>query len=46
MAQANFTTIKHIAANLLARTKGKVSLRLKGKVAAWDDALLAGLLNT
>jgi predicted transposase YbfD/YdcC len=44
-APANFTTIKHIATNLLARAKDKDSLRLKRKVAAWDDEFLAGLLN-
>ena len=44
-APANFTTIKHIATNLLARAKGKDSLRLKRKVAAWDDQFLASLLN-
>jgi predicted transposase YbfD/YdcC len=44
-APANFTIIKHIATNLLARAKGKDSLRLKRKVAAWDDEFLAGLLN-
>jgi predicted transposase YbfD/YdcC len=44
-APANFTTIKHIAANLLARAKGKDSLRLKRKVAAWDDEFLAGLIS-
>src|SRR6202049_905475 len=36
-APANFTTIKHIALNLIRRAPGKVSLRLKRKVAAWDD---------
>ena len=45
-APANFTTIKHIATNLLARAKGKDCLRLKRKAAAWDDEFLAGLLNT
>lgn len=44
-APANFTTIKHIATNLLARAKGKDSLRLKRKVAAWDDEFLAGLIS-
>jgi predicted transposase YbfD/YdcC len=44
-APANFTTIKHIATNLLARAKGKDSLRLKRKVAAWDDEFLACLIS-
>jgi hypothetical protein len=44
-APANFTIIKHIAADLLARARGKDSLRSKRKVAAWDDALLASLIS-
>lgn len=43
-APANFTTIKHIALNLMRRGKGKDSLRLKRKVAAWDDNYLASLI--
>jgi predicted transposase YbfD/YdcC len=43
-APANFTTIKHIALNLLRRAPGKDSLRLKRKVAAWDDDFLARLI--
>lgn len=43
-APANFTTIKHIAHNLIRRAPGKDSLRLRRKVAAWDDAFLAGLI--
>lgn len=43
-APANFTTIKHIALNLMRRGKGKDSLRLKRKVAAWDDEYLASLI--
>ena len=44
-APANFTTIKHIATNLLVRGKGKDSLRLSRKVAAWDDDYLASLIT-
>jgi len=33
-APANFTTIKHIALNLIRRASGKDSLRLRRKVAA------------
>lgn len=40
-APANFTTIKHMALNLIRRAPGKDSIRLKRKVAAWDDAFLA-----
>src|SRR6266478_4765975 len=43
-APANFTTLKHIAHNLIRRAPGKDSLRLKRKVAAWDDEFLASLI--
>jgi len=43
-APANFTTIKHIALNLTRRAPGKDSLRVKRKVAAWDDDYLASLI--
>lgn len=43
-APANFTTIKHIALNLIRRAPGKDSFRLKRKVAAWDDEFLASLV--
>ena len=43
-APANFTTIKHMAHNLLRTTGGKDSLRLRRKVAAWDDDFLAGII--
>jgi predicted transposase YbfD/YdcC len=43
-APANFTTIKHMATNLLVRAPGKDSMRLKRKVAAWDDEFLASLI--
>jgi len=44
-APANFTTIKHMALNLLRRAPGKDSLRLRRKVAAWDDDFLASLIT-
>jgi predicted transposase YbfD/YdcC len=37
-APANFTTLKHMAHNLIRKAPGKDSLRLRRKVAAWDDA--------
>ena len=43
-APANFTTIKHIALNLTRRAPGKDSLRLRRKVAAWDDDFLISLV--
>lgn len=43
-APANFTTIKHMALNLIQRVKGKQSIRASRKIAAWDDAYLASLI--
>jgi len=45
-APANFTTIKHMAHNLIRKAPGKDSLRLKRKVAAWDDDFLASIVST
>ena len=45
-APANFTTIKHMALNLLKRPGGKQSLRGRRKAAGWDDDFLASLLTT
>jgi len=44
-APANFATVKHMASNLLRRAPGKDSLRVKRKLAAWDDDYLATLLT-
>ncbi|MFD0387860.1 ISAs1 family transposase (plasmid) [Tistrella bauzanensis] len=43
-APANFTTLKHMAHNLLRQAPGKDSLRLRRKVAAWDDDFLASII--
>ena len=43
-APANFVTIKHIAYNLMRRATTKDSMRLRRKVAAWDDDFLARLI--
>jgi len=43
-APANFATIKHIASNLMRRAAGKKSMRVKRRLAAWDDAYLASLI--
>ena len=43
-APANFTTIKHMAHNLLRRPSGKDSFRVRRKVAGWDDEYLASLI--
>ena len=43
-APANFTTIEHMALNLIRRVKGKQSIRASRKVAAWDDEYLASLI--
>ena len=44
-APANFSTIKHIALNLLRRPPGKQSLRGRRKAASWDDDFLASLIT-
>ena len=44
-APANFTTIKHMALNLIRRAPGKDSMRLKRKVAAWDDRFLETVIT-
>ncbi len=44
-APANFATVKHMASNLLRRAPGKDSLRVKRRVAAWDDDFLANLIT-
>ena len=43
-APANFVTIKHMAYNLKRRAKTKDSMRLRRKLAAWDDDFLASLI--
>jgi len=43
-APANFTTLKHMAHNLIRKAPGKDSLRIKRKVAAWGDDFLASLI--
>lgn len=43
-APANFTTLKHMATNLLRRAASKDSLRLRRKVASWDDDFLVSLI--
>lgn len=44
-APANFTTIRHIAHNLIRRADAKDSMRLRIKVASWDDEFLASLVT-
>jgi len=44
-APANFTTIKHMAHNILRTATSKDSMRLRRKVAAWDDNFLASLIT-
>ena len=44
-APANFATVKHMASNLLRRAPGKDSLRVKRRVAAWDDDFLESLIT-
>jgi predicted transposase YbfD/YdcC len=44
-APANFTTLKHMALNLIRRAKSNDSIRLRRKVAAWDDEFLVSLIT-
>lgn len=44
-APANFTTIKHMALNVIRNDTGKASLRLKRKAAAWDDEFLVSMVR-
>lgn len=44
-APANFTTIKHMALNLLRRPTVKLSMRGRRKAASWDDDFLARLVT-
>jgi len=43
-APAHFVTIKHMANNLIRKSPGKDSQRLKRITAAWDDDFLASLV--
>lgn len=43
-APANLATIKHMAGNLLRHGAGKQSLRVKRRLAAWDDDYLVSLI--
>jgi hypothetical protein len=44
-APANFTTIKHMALNMLRKASGKSSMRSRRKAAGWDDDFLASLVK-
>ncbi len=44
-APANFTTVKHMATNLLRKAPGKHSLKSKRHMAAWDDAFLMQVIR-
>ena len=43
-APANFTTLRHMAQNLYRKSPARDSLRMKRKIAAWDDDYLASLI--
>jgi predicted transposase YbfD/YdcC len=43
-APANFVALRHMAHNLLRRVPSKDSLRMRRKVAAWDDDFLVSLV--
>ena len=42
---ANFATIKHIASNLMRAKVDKNSMRVKRRLAAWDDAYLESIVT-
>jgi predicted transposase YbfD/YdcC len=44
-APANFATIKHIASNLMRAKVDKHSMRVKRRLAAWDDSYLESLVT-
>ncbi len=44
-APANFTTIKHIANNILRNAKGKQSMNVKRHIAGWNEDFLAELIT-
>ena len=44
-APANFAIIKHVASNLMRRKADKHSMRVKRRLAAWDDDYLASLIS-
>ena len=44
-APANFATIRHMAHNLLRNARGKDPLRLRRKLAAWNDDFLISLVS-
>ncbi len=44
-APANFATIKHIASNLMRAKADKHSMRVKRRLAAWDDTYLESLIT-
>jgi hypothetical protein len=44
-APANFATIKCMPGNVLRQASGNQSLRVKRRLAAWDDEFLAILIT-
>ena len=44
-APANFAAVKHMASNLLRTAPGKESMRLKRRLAAWDDDFLFNIIT-
>ena len=44
-APANFATIKHIASNLMRTKVDKNSMRVKRRLAAWDDTYLESIVT-
>ena len=44
-APGNFSTVKHMAMNMLRRMPGKHSLKSKRQIAAWDDSFLTQIIT-
>ncbi len=44
-AAANFVTIKHIALNMLSQPVRKASMRVRRKLAGWDDGFLKEVIG-
>ena len=45
-APANFATIKHIVSNLLRAAPGNESMRVKLRMAVWDEDFLARVIGS
>jgi predicted transposase YbfD/YdcC len=44
-APGNFSTVKHMAMNMLRKMPAKHSLKSKRQIAAWDDSFLTQIIS-